>query len=169
MGHGDGYQGPGEADGRHTARIVVPTAPYDLDFSRYVSAEPSPLEVAIAVELADSTEAVDDDSDPRWDVLLVTVRRGLQENLLDMLRPETRQAVELVAFDGLTPDQVAVQIGRAPKDVKLMIRNAVNAIVRRTDPVHRADAERRKAEAAEKKAMPGQVRRGRQAVATAAG
>lgn len=44
--------------------------------------------------------------------------------LLNTLPEPAREVVRLVAFDGLTPDQAAERVGRAVKDVKLILRNS---------------------------------------------
>lgn len=47
-----------------------------------------------------------------------------QLRLLNTLPEPTRSVVRLCVFDGFTPDMIAKQLHMAPKDVKLVIRNA---------------------------------------------
>lgn len=61
--------------------------------------------------------------------LSAAVRRQLAEPLLAKLTPGHRRLVEIVAFDGLTPDQAADQLGQPVKVVKVNLQNAVKKML----------------------------------------
>lgn len=56
-----------------------------------------------------------------------------QLRLLDSLAEPSREAVRLVAFERISPDRAAVQLGLSVKDLKLILRNAAKAMASRVE------------------------------------
>jgi RNA polymerase sigma factor (sigma-70 family) len=73
------------------------------------------------------------------------VRLKLSEPILDRLTPKLRQLVEMVAFEGLTPEQVAIRLGYPVKAVKINLQAAVRRMLGQVPCGSKGDHDRRAA------------------------
>ena len=96
----------------------------DADLERQTAPEePDPL----AAEGDDGTDEAQLDGETMGQ-LATALRRGLAEGVLAQLSPGYRRLVELVAFEGLTADQIAEQLGHPAKTVRANLKGAVRRL-----------------------------------------
>lgn len=98
---------------------------------------PGPIDPSAFDDFTDTTlpdPAADEPDSPAsadlFEQLATAVRRALADGLLDKLDAAHRRLVEVVAFDGLTTDQAAEQLGKSPAAVAKILRTALRTLCR---------------------------------------